>query len=483
MVTSETFLDEESFEDLSDYAPGEIVAERYELISPLGTGGMGVVWRAEDLVLRRTVALKLVRADRAHPLLGKRLLTEARAAAAVDHPCVVDILDLGTTDDDDTYLVMELLDGAELDERLDHGPVQPVAAVSIVAALADALCAAHAAGVVHRDIKATNVFMVRSPEGSLRPVLIDFGIARLVDASEDVRLTVTGNLLGTPTYMSPEQAGGSRHVDHRTDLWSLCVLLYELITGAPPFDGENYNEVLKRILMDDPIPFGIQEEDDGELWSIVHTGLHKDLDQRWQSAQALLRALDAWLVRRGQAHDITGRSLSPLPAVMTAPSERPPSARPARLDSIEPTVVGVPALAPSATLRRLRNQLTSRPSAVAALGMVAGAAAIIVAMSTTATPATPTTASARWSSAVGSVGALPATTTPDHPSTTTPEATPVATPTATPTAVALEPAVPEPVHADEDDRNEKASQAEPRATPRLRATTSLGLPLPSQPNF
>ena len=484
MVTPETFLDEESFEDLSDYTPGEIVAERYELVRPLGTGGMGVVWRAEDLILGRTVALKLVRADRAHPLLGKRLLTEARAAAAVEHPCVVDILDLGTTNDDDTYLVMELLDGAELDERLDHGPMRPVAAVSIVAALADALRAAHAAGVVHRDIKATNVFMARSMEDRTRPVLIDFGIARLVDASEDVRLTVTGSLLGTPTYMSPEQAGGSRNVDRRTDIWSLSVLLYELVTGGPPFAGENYNEVLKRMLMDAPPSFGSLEDDDEELWAIVERGLRKDVEERWPSAEALLGALDRWLVGRGQKHDITGRALSPAPKTTTT-SGSAPSARQPRVDSIEPTVLGVPRKASSVAVDRSGSELTWRVVPVG-LGLAAAAAALIAAFTTSsAPPPSASPAAAGWSTRL----AVPRT----PPEVAAPQAAPRppdlhAPQPASNDDAATTPSDPAQRHDEPESKGvRKAARDQPRQqpgqTPKARTTTSMGLPLPSHPNF
>ena len=297
--------------DASRYVQGTVIHDRYELVERIGSGGMGVVWRAEDRVLRRAVAIKLVRSDRAHPVISERLLREARAAAAIDHPGVVDTLDFGTTEQGDTFLVMSLLNGIDVDTHLENGPYDAVNAVMLVAALVDALDAAHEAGVVHRDIKPGNVVLHELPTGVIQPVLVDFGIARLVEErTDDGRLTVTGELCGTPAYMSPEQAAGETDIDERTDLWASSALLYELLTGLPPFDGNNYNAILKGVLMHSPTRLGLEHGVDDELWSIIERGLNKSKDRRFQTAREMANVLDAWLVRRGVDSDASGRSLS-----------------------------------------------------------------------------------------------------------------------------------------------------------------------------
>lgn len=322
------FDDFDDFDDLDEatsHRLGDVIQGRYELIEPIGAGGMGFVWHAFDHTLHRQVAVKVVRADRASPQVQARLLTEARAAAAVNHPGVVDILDFGTTEESDTFLVMELLEGIDLDEDLMRGTWPCVEAVKLIAALADALAAAHDAGVVHRDIKPGNVVLKRAGDGSIQPVLVDFGIARILGDANNrspSRLTATGHLLGTPAYMSPEQAAGERQIDERTDLWTLTALLYELLTGGPPFDGDNYNAILKAVLMNEPERLGAAYGVDDELWAIIDRGLSKPRESRYTSARAMAEALDGWLLRRGETTDARGRILSSTAELLFSLSSR-----------------------------------------------------------------------------------------------------------------------------------------------------------------
>jgi serine/threonine-protein kinase len=292
-----------------EYASGDIIGGRFELQDIVGEGGMGVVWSASDLQLCVDVAIKIM-----HRQLGetgiRRLAVEARATARVRHPGVVGVHHIGTTDRGDPYLVMELLEGASLDDVLeerDH--LEQDEAVRLLVSLAEALGAAHDAGVVHRDIKPGNIYLAREGQSHLRPKLLDFGVARLVHDS-GARLTVTGSVLGTPHFMSPEQASGRRDIDHRADLWALCAVAFELVTGIPPFDGDNYNAVLAAVLLSERQPFPRAPAIDPALREIILRGLRKDRNARWQSAWELRDALIDWLRARGEVVDATGRVLS-----------------------------------------------------------------------------------------------------------------------------------------------------------------------------
>ena len=208
-----------------------LVANRYEILRPLGSGGMAEVVAAHDTRLGRDVAIKVIRSEQlGEPISRARLLREARAAAALHHPNSVAVYDVG--EDDDPYIVMELVEGETLAARLrQRGPLPVEASVRIGTALLDALEAAHARGLVHRDIKPSNVLL--SADGAVK--LADFGIAKALD-STDPGLTMTGQVLGTPRYLSPEQAAGEPATP-ASDLYSLGAVLYECVAGRPPFDG------------------------------------------------------------------------------------------------------------------------------------------------------------------------------------------------------------------------------------------------------
>jgi eukaryotic-like serine/threonine-protein kinase len=323
------------------YGAGELIAGKYRLVRKLGRGGMGVVWEAHSDALDINVAIKLIHHE-TNSEERKRLMIEARAAARLADPAIVRVFDCGETPSGVPYVVMELLEGEELAHRLDQrGRIPPIETIRCLLPVVRALGIAHAAGIVHRDVKPENVFFSRSVTGEEQPKLLDFGIAK-VDAWDGKRLTQAGTALGSPNYMSPEQARGNE-VDFRTDIWSICVVIYETITGQLPFDGDGYNAVMYAILTE-PLPsfpeVGIEEP---ELWEIVERGLQRERSARWQSCEELIRALAEWLVARGATHDVTGMSLqasrvqwratqiltlasvSPASSPMAAPSE--PSTR------------------------------------------------------------------------------------------------------------------------------------------------------------
>jgi serine/threonine-protein kinase len=289
---------------------GDVVGGKYELVRVLGQGGMGAVWLAKNRALDADVAVKLIRREKATPAASARLLKEAQLAARLSHPSIVRIFDFGTTEDGDPYIVMELLRGESLADLVERkGRLPPVRAVQVILPVVAGLMAAHAKGVVHRDLKPDNIFLAEAPSG-MTPKLVDFGIAKLSDDPIGGSLTQTGAVLGSPDYMSPEQARGRSRIDERTDVWGLAVVLYECVTGLAPFQGYNYNALLSAIIEDAPTSFAELGVRDAGLWAIVERGLQKKPEQRYQSARELGRALVEWLQERDVTTDITGAALA-----------------------------------------------------------------------------------------------------------------------------------------------------------------------------
>jgi eukaryotic-like serine/threonine-protein kinase len=294
---------------LSRYVEGEIIADKYKLISKLGSGGMGSLWVAKNLQLDAPVALKLIRADVASKELEERFLTEARTLARLRHPNIVRVFDFGRTRHEDPYIVMELLHGETLGGLLDRNARLPAArTLQLMLPIVDALVAAHAKNVVHRDIKPDNVFLA-DDDLRLQPKLLDFGIAKSTTGLEDKKLTQAGTIVGSPEYLSPEQARGADDVDYRTDIWSLSVVIYECLTGQLPFEANNYNSLLRAIIEDEPSPLSELGAGDAELWELLKLGLEKKPEHRYQRARDLGVALAAWLYAHGIEEDACGQSL------------------------------------------------------------------------------------------------------------------------------------------------------------------------------
>jgi eukaryotic-like serine/threonine-protein kinase len=277
----------------------------YRIYKLLATGGMGAVYLAEHPGIGRKAAVKILRPDLAQdPEMSARFLNEARAANAIRHPGIVEIFDSGVLPNGAPYIVMELLEGESLAARIERCGALPVAeAIDIVCQAADALAAAHAAGIVHRDLKPDNLFLIgdlRVPGRELVKVL-DFGIAKLglrLPAMSSLR-TQTGSVMGTPAYMSPEQCRGIRDVDHRTDIYALGVIAYELVVGRPPFQAEAFGEMAHLHIGELPPPPGTLNPDlPAEIEAVVLQALEKDPSRRFQSAkhleQELRRAAIGW---------------------------------------------------------------------------------------------------------------------------------------------------------------------------------------------
>ncbi|HET7539745.1 MAG TPA: protein kinase [Polyangiaceae bacterium] len=294
----------------SPYNVGDVIAGKYRLDALLGEGGMGTVWRALNLQLEAPVALKLIRAELDQAALGQRLKQEARAAAKLGHSAIVRVFDIGDSELGDPYIVMELLSGQTLGSLLaTESRLPSVRAVQLLLPVADALVAAHAKGIVHRDLKPDNIFISHEAE-ELRPKLLDFGIAKLSDETgQNRQLTQAGAILGSPGYMSPEQARGQDNIDQRTDIWSFCVVLYETLSGTAPFTGNNYNSLMRAIVENEPTPLVELWAADPTLWAIVQRGLAKDVAQRYQTMEELGRALAGWLLSQGISEDVSGVSL------------------------------------------------------------------------------------------------------------------------------------------------------------------------------
>jgi predicted Ser/Thr protein kinase len=291
------------------YEPGYVVAGKYELELLLGQGGMGAVWRAKNIALDSAVAIKVVRATGDKALLRGRLLQEARAAAKLTHPAIVKVFDVGQTDAGDPFIVMELLHGDSLGKILEkEGRLSAVQAVRSLLPICDALWLSHGKGIVHRDLKPDNVFIVQH-EGAIQPTLVDFGIVKVQEAEGESHLTKAGDVLGSPDYMSPEQARGSEDINHLTDVWSFAVVLYESISGGTPFKGANYNALLRQIVEDTPPSLLQLSAADAELSAIIARGLSKLPSERFQSMGELGRALASWLLAQGVTEDICGATL------------------------------------------------------------------------------------------------------------------------------------------------------------------------------
>jgi len=270
----------------------------YEILEPLGRGGMGVVYLAKDLKLGRSVALKFLPADLGeNEEAKKRFLREAQAASALDNPRICTIYEIGEADDGRPFISMAHCDGETLKDRIAGGPLPVDEARAITIQIAEGLVAAHDAGIVHRDIKPANIMLT---SGGVR--ILDFGLAKLSDCTH---LTRTGAAMGTPAYMSPEQATGGE-VTHRTDLWSLAAVLYEMVTGHRPFNGDNATAIMYAILTNDPQPVSeIRPEVPDDLARVIRRGLERDQTDRYGGARELLTDLGVELSSFGQSASVS----------------------------------------------------------------------------------------------------------------------------------------------------------------------------------
>lgn len=281
--------------DLMDDYVGTILNERYRVEQLLGEGGMGAVYLGRHVLIGKKVAIKFLHsAFSRNESVVRRFMREAKVTAEIGHANIVEVLDFGISPSGEPYLVMEYLEGESLSDLLKRtGPVSTDAAVGIMIPVLRALEAAHNKGVVHRDLKPDNIFVIPNQDELPTVKVIDFGISKRSTA-EDEKLTQTGTILGTPAYMSPEQVRGASDLDHRTDLYAMGVILYEMLTGALPFKGQNYNEILLKVVTEPPRPASELNSDlPQEVLAIIDRALSKDPGERHQSAAEMIEALGA----------------------------------------------------------------------------------------------------------------------------------------------------------------------------------------------
>ncbi len=269
---------------------GTVVAERYAIVRRVGEGGMGAVYEARHAIIGKRVAVKvLLEKFLENQELIARLLQEARLASSIGHENIVDVTDYGTTRDGRAFVVMEFLDGEALSRLVMRDAPLPVErSLGILRQVCSALSAAHAKGIVHRDVKPENIYLVRRGDVDFVKV-VDFGVCKAVQSRDEgadmQRLTRTGAVLGTPLYMSPEQARGGDDVDHRADIWGAGLMLYECLTGEVPFRANNYLGVISQVLTQETVApsqlrpeLGIPPAVD----RVVMRALEKDRDKRYQ---------------------------------------------------------------------------------------------------------------------------------------------------------------------------------------------------------
>ncbi|HEY5282036.1 MAG TPA: serine/threonine-protein kinase, partial [Polyangia bacterium] len=283
---------------------GNTLADRYEIIRRIGEGGMGAVYEARHSIIGKRVAIKvLLEKFLENEELIARLLQEARLASSIGHQNIVDVTDFGTTRDGRAFVVMEYLEGEPLSELIMRDAPLPVErSLAIVKQVASALGAAHSKGIVHRDVKPENAYLVRRGELDFVKV-VDFGVSKAVRTQEDAgsewqRLTRTGAVLGTPLFMSPEQAAGNDDVDERADIWATALILYECLTGELPFRGSNYLGVIAQIQNKEIQPPSVLRPELGipaAVDRVVMRGLEKDRTRRYQHMAGFEQDMDRLL--------------------------------------------------------------------------------------------------------------------------------------------------------------------------------------------
>ena len=314
----------------------EALTGRYTVSRELGAGGMATVYLAEDVKHGRSVAVKVLRPELAAALGPDRFPREIRILARLQHPHILPLLDSGESAGF-LFYTMPFIDGESLRQRIDREGALPIHdAVRILREVADALTAAHAAGILHRDIKPANVML-----SGRHALVTDFGVAKAVRDAGGETLTTVGLAVGTPTYMSPEQATGSDSIDQRSDIYAMGILAYEMLTGEPPFRGKNASAMLSAQVLEKPVPMRERREAvPAKLEELVMRCLEKDPADRWQTAEELLTPLEDVYTPSGGTTPTNTRLRS------VAPSGASGASAPAAAASSAAGVTAAPTVAP-----------------------------------------------------------------------------------------------------------------------------------------
>jgi len=275
--------------------PGRILGGKYRVEKIIGSGGMGIVVAARHITMNHLVAIKILNldgeSDREESI--SRFLREARAAARIDSDHVVRVMDVSALEDFTPYMVMELMEGDDFRKILHKRGQLPIAeAVGYVLEACEGLSEAHASGVVHRDLKPSNLFLANKPNGTKVVKVLDFGISKVSPRAGEVALTTTNSLMGSPIYMAPEQMRSTRSVDSRADVWSLGLILYELLAGETAFGGETVPEICVAVMSGEPEPISRHRDDvPQELQAVLLKCMAKDRNERYPTMAALARDL------------------------------------------------------------------------------------------------------------------------------------------------------------------------------------------------
>jgi serine/threonine protein kinase len=277
---------------------GKVVAGKYRLNQLLGSGGMAEVWSATNTFTEKQIAIKFMNAQVAKtPEAAARFLKEAKVSARVNHQNIIDIHDVGQTEEGQLFLVMELLTGFPLEVALrrQNPPMTLYEFSLVMVEVAGALAAAHKSGVIHRDLKPTNIFLHKIRDGVAMPKLLDFGVSKFLEDDKDHALTIAGTVLGSPLYMSPEQARGDSNIDGRTDVFAFGAILFEALCGHRPYDAKNFNALIVKIAttkpksIDEHAPASTPES----LRAVVRACLEPSLAHRAQSFEQVVQMLKA----------------------------------------------------------------------------------------------------------------------------------------------------------------------------------------------
>ncbi|MCC6527859.1 MAG: protein kinase, partial [Polyangiaceae bacterium] len=305
---------------------GEVIDGKYRIIREIGSGAMGAVYEGDNVRIHRRVAIKVLHAGIAQKGdTVQRFEREAQAAGRIGSEHIVEVLDLGSLADGSYYMVMEFLEGMTLGQRIrTHGRLMPRDVVPVIQQLLTGLEAAHEARIIHRDLKPDNIFLLDPKQGRGEFVkILDFGVSKFnpLNTEEGFNMTRTGAVVGTPFYMSPEQAKGARDVDHRSDLYAVGVILYQCITGQVPFHAGTFNELIFKIVLETPPPpEQFVPNLDANFSRIVRRAMSREPDQRFQTAAEFRDTLSVWLHTGNQTLGGTMVVQPPLPPPPGAPA-------------------------------------------------------------------------------------------------------------------------------------------------------------------